>query len=81
MKWSLHNAKNRFSEVVDKSVREGPQIITRRGNDTAVVVSTETYRAWSGKQGRLVEFFKDSPLRGEELHLERDQDPGRPVDL
>ncbi|MBP8132561.1 MAG: type II toxin-antitoxin system prevent-host-death family antitoxin [Candidatus Hydrogenedentes bacterium] len=29
--WQLQDAKNRFSEVVEKAVAEGPQHVTRRG--------------------------------------------------
>jgi prevent-host-death family protein len=43
MKWQLQQAKARFSEVVDAAVKKGPQIVTRRGVDTAVVVSLEEW--------------------------------------
>ncbi len=41
--WQLQDAKNRFSEVVEKAVTEGPQHVTRRGKDTAVVLSSREY--------------------------------------
>ena len=41
--WKLQDAKNRFSEVVNEAVRSGPQIVTRRGKETAVVLSMESY--------------------------------------
>ena len=37
-KWQLQHAKARFSEFVDDAVEKGPQIVTRRGVDTAVVL-------------------------------------------
>jgi prevent-host-death family protein len=38
-KWQLQDAKARFSKVVEDAVEKGPQIVTKRGVDTAVVVS------------------------------------------
>ena len=29
--WQLQDAKNRFSEIVNKALRDGPQVVTRRG--------------------------------------------------
>ena len=43
-KWALQDAKNRFSELVDTAAREGPQTITRRGKDTAVLLSVDQFR-------------------------------------
>lgn len=36
--WKLQDAKARFSECVDQCLKEGPQMITRRGTPTAVLV-------------------------------------------
>lgn len=41
MTWQLQDAKNRFSEVVQRARREGPQIVTLRGGQAAVVLSAE----------------------------------------
>jgi prevent-host-death family protein len=43
MKWQLQDAKNKFSEVIDTSSVSGPQIITRRGKNTAVIISFKDY--------------------------------------
>jgi antitoxin Phd len=42
--WQLQEAKARFSELVRKTLEEGPQTITRRGKESIVVVSSEEYR-------------------------------------
>jgi prevent-host-death family protein len=42
--WKLQDAKARFSELIDKAVKDGPQIVTRRGKEEAVVVSVATFR-------------------------------------
>ncbi len=79
--WQLQDAKNRFSEVVNEAERSGPQIVTRRGKETAVVISVEDYRKLSRPKNSLVEFFVASPLQGVELDLERSRDTGRQVVL
>lgn len=39
MKWQLQDAKAKFSEVVDATLKKGPQIITRRGVETVVLLT------------------------------------------
>lgn len=41
--WSLQNAKNRFSAVVDAAVAGTPQEVTRRGKPAVVVLAVEEY--------------------------------------
>lgn len=36
--WPVQDAKARFSEMLDTCLREGPQIVTKRGAETAVLV-------------------------------------------
>jgi antitoxin Phd len=43
-KWQLQDAKARFSRLIDDTLEKGPQVVTRRGIDTAVVVSMEEWR-------------------------------------
>ena len=75
--WQLQEAKNKFSEVVEAALNDGPQIITRRGVETAIVLSYEEYRKMLLKQKTLTEFFRQSPLVGVELDLTRDSSPLR----
>jgi prevent-host-death family protein len=42
--WPLQDAKARFSELVEVTLREGPQIVTRRGVEAIVLVPVETWR-------------------------------------
>jgi antitoxin Phd len=73
--WQLQEAKNKLSEVVEAALNDGPQVITRRGADTAVVLSYADYRRLLLSQKRLSEFFRESPLVGVELDLTRDSSP------
>lgn len=43
-KWQLQDAKARFSELIDDTLEKGPQMVTRRGVDTAIVVSVDEWR-------------------------------------
>ena len=43
-KWQLQDAKSRFSELIDDTLEKGPQVVTRRGIDTAVVVSIDEWK-------------------------------------
>ena len=82
--WQLQTAKARFSEVFRKARTEGPQLITRQGKEGVVMMPVEQFDrlAVRARQPRsLVQFFRESPLVGLELDFERDQDPGRDVDL
>jgi prevent-host-death family protein len=45
MSWSVQEAKARFSELLEKSITEGPQIVTKRGVETAVLVPIDEWRS------------------------------------
>ncbi len=78
MCWQLQEAKQRFSELVRPALEEGPQVVTRRGED--VVVRTEEFdRLSRGEEG-----FKDFLLRApdlEALEIRRDKGAAREVEL
>jgi antitoxin Phd len=80
-RWPLQDAKNRFSELVDTVLEDGPQVVTRRGVDAVVIVPAATYRTLTLPKGSLVQFLVASPLRGARLELTRDADTGRGVSL
>lgn len=42
--WQVQDAKARFSELLETSLSEGPQVVTRRGVETAVLVPIEQWR-------------------------------------
>ena len=42
--WQVQDAKARFSEFLDASLSEGPQVVTRRGVEAAVLVPIEEWR-------------------------------------
>jgi antitoxin Phd len=82
--WQLQDAKARFSDVFSRARSEGPQFITRRGKEAVVMMSEEQYQSLAGKAHQpksLVQFFRDSPLVGVELELERAKEEARDIEL
>src|SRR4030095_6539864 len=82
--WQLQTAKARFSEVFRRTRTEGPQLITRQGKEGVVMISDEQYErlvSRSHQRRSIVQFFRESPLVGVELNLERDKDQGRNIEL
>jgi prevent-host-death family protein len=82
MRWQLQEAKQRFSELVRTAHDSGPQVVTRHGEEVAVVVAIDDYRRMTGR----VPDFKDFLLSGpgpdlSALDLERSPDAARLVDL
>jgi antitoxin Phd len=82
--WQIQTAKARFSEVFRLARTEGPQRITRQGKEGVVMISDEQYERLTIKSHQpksLVQFFRESPLVGVRLNLERDKDTGRDIEL
>ena len=89
MKWQVQQAKQRFSEVLRAAETDGPQIVTRHGEEIAVVMDIGRYReltgsgtsftsyllGWGGKYGD--EFAEVL----EEVVRERKNDRPREIDL
>lgn len=69
--WSVAQAKAQLSEVIDRATVEGPQVITRHGKATVMVVSTEEWERKTTRRGTLADFFAASPLGGSGLVIER----------
>ena len=56
MAWQVYDAKARFSELLDAALKDGPQIVTRRGVETAVLVPIDE---WKRLKGEKRESIKD----------------------
>lgn len=84
-RWTLQDAKNRFSAVVRAALDRGPQRITKHGRDAVVVVAADEYDRLRSGPTDLVKALRESPLaealRARELILERPRDTGRNVSL
>ncbi len=75
--WQLQEAKNKFSQVVDEALAHGPQVVTRHGVETVVIISYDEFRERRVSQQTLSQFFRESPLADSEIDLERDKSMSR----
>jgi hypothetical protein len=80
MEWCLADAKNRFSELVNKALLIGPQIVRRR-DDTVVVLSERDCRRLQGHGVGFKQHFLNPPSGIEDLSLERDKSSMRNFEL
>lgn len=81
--WQLQEAKNKFSHLVEKAKKNGPQIVTKHGKEAVVVLSFDDYKKMSVPKTDLVEFLRNSPLadiQGEFQNL-RQKDKPRDIEL
>jgi antitoxin Phd len=70
--WQVHDAKARFSELLNAARSEGPQVVLRRGQEAAVLVSMEEWRRMSAKpQVTIKEWLMSDVGRGELNILDR----------
>lgn len=66
--WQVQEAKARFSELLETSLAEGPQVVSKRGVETAVVVPIDQWRRLVGRaKPNLKELLLDSEARTESL--------------
>lgn len=77
MNWKLAEAKNKFSEVVQRALSEGPQRVTRR-NDAVVILSEADYERLTGQRPSFREYLVSGPSLAD-INLERDRSPMREV--
>jgi antitoxin Phd len=79
--WQLQEAKNRFSELVERAATSGAQVITKHGRPVAVLLSTDEYEELTHPRGRekLVDILRRCPAPG--LVIEKTRGPAREVDL
>jgi prevent-host-death family protein len=75
----LQDVKAHFSQVVDEVLAAGPQVVTRHGKDTVVLVSLETFEALHAPQESFVDFMLSAPRV--ELDVERSQDGDREISM
>lgn len=78
--WTVAGAKARLSEVIERAQTD-PQVITRHGKPSVVIVSAEEWARKTVRKGTLAEFLLTSPLREADFDLERVRDQPRDLDL
>lgn len=79
--WQLQEAKNKFSNLVERAQQEGPQVVTKHGKEAVVVLSVDDYKKITKPKDSLIKFLQKSPLGDLELDLSRDKNAPRDVAL
>ena len=79
-KWKLADAKNRFSELVNRALTEGPQRVERRA-DAVVVLDLREYEKLTGKKAGFKEFLTAPGPSLKGVDVARDRSPMRDVEL
>jgi prevent-host-death family protein len=78
--WQVQQAKSKFSELMHEAETKGPQIITRHGDECAVVLSIKDYRALSAAMPNLRDYLLGGP-KVDSFPLRRSRDKGRTITL
>lgn len=77
--WQLQEAKSKFSELVELALSRGPQIVTKRGIDSVVIISVEEFNRLKKPKDNLIKFFDSAPRF--DLDIERAKDMDRDISL
>jgi prevent-host-death family protein len=78
--WKLADAKNRFSELVNRALEEGPQRVARR-HDAVIVIAQGQYEKLAGKRPSFKQFLMGKGPSLEGLDLTRDRSRMRDIEL
>jgi prevent-host-death family protein len=80
MAWQVYDAKAHFSEFLDASLKDGPQIITKRGVEAAVLVSIDEWKRLRAQTRPSLKEILLNPggPRFENIVPSRGENPGRP---
>lgn len=78
--WTVHDAKARFVEMLEARMFEGPQLVTRRGAEVAVLVPVHEWRRLKADaHASLKPLLLDDSNRIDMLIPARDRAPNRRV--
>ncbi|WP_067471285.1 type II toxin-antitoxin system Phd/YefM family antitoxin [Nocardia amamiensis] len=79
MSWQVQEAKQRFSELIRSATTDGPQVVTRHGEEIAVVIDIAEYRKLRGEVIDFKDFLRSEPGL-EDLDLARSREVPRDLD-
>lgn len=61
MRWQVQDAKQRFSELIRTAHANGPQVVTRHGEEIAVVIDIADYRRLKGEITDFKDYLRSGP--------------------
>ncbi|HZN18701.1 MAG TPA: type II toxin-antitoxin system Phd/YefM family antitoxin [Micromonosporaceae bacterium] len=81
MRWQVQEAKQRFSEVLRAAEAGEPQIVTKHGDEIAVVIDMESYRRLRGEATSFMDYLRAEPWVDANFDVDRTSDMPREIDL
>jgi antitoxin Phd len=79
MSWQVQDAKQRFSELIRRAQSDGPQVVTRHGEEIAVVIDIADYRRLRGETAEFKDYLRSGPAF-DDLDLTRTAERPRSTD-
>ena len=79
MRWQVQDAKQRFSELIRTAHMDGPQVVTRHGEEIAVVIGIAEYRHLKGETSDFKDYLRSGP-GFDDLDLDRTGELPRSID-
>lgn len=79
MRWQVQDAKQRFSELIRTAHVDGPQVVTRHGEEIAVVIDIAEYRHLKGETSDFKDYLRSGP-GFDDLNLDRTGELPRSID-
>jgi prevent-host-death family protein len=81
VRWQVQEAKQRFSEVLRAAEAGEPQIVTKHGEEVAVVIDIAEYRRLRGEPISFMQYLRVEPSADDDFVIERRGDLPREIDL
>jgi prevent-host-death family protein len=79
MQWQVQDAKQRFSELIRTAHADGPQVVTRHGEEIAVVIDIADYKRLKGDIAEFKDYLRSGP-EFDDLDLSRTAERPRKSD-
>jgi prevent-host-death family protein len=67
--WTLQDAKNKFSQLVNEALTQVPQYVMRRGVDAVVVLSVRDYEKLTSQKQSFAYFLLSCPKLADDEHF------------
>jgi prevent-host-death family protein len=79
MAWQVQEAKQKFSQVIRQALDDGPQVVTRHGEEVVVIIAAQEYRRLTATKSDFKQFLLSGP-DFDLLELDRARDLPRDIE-
>lgn len=77
--WQLQEAKNHFSEVVERAIKDGAQTVTKHGKPAVMIISVEDYQKSVAPRKSLIQLLRECPEDLTEIIGSRSKESARTI--